>query len=241
MEKITELLDDIHYSNINYIIKNKLIALADNDYKIFSSKLLPNTGNILGVRVPILKKIAKEISKKNWQNYLSQADNFFFEETMLQGLVITYIKADIDIVISYMREFIKKINNWSVCDTFCFNLKICQKSQYNLKAIYNFIVPYLSSSKEFEIRFAVVMLLRWFNQKDFIEQNLKLLDSIKIGNNHSNQYYAKMAIAWAISTFFATCPSETKRYLENNNLDEFTHKKALQKIKESKKANKYIN
>ena len=46
-------------------IKKHLFELADEKYKEFHSGLCPNTDNILGVRVPILRDYAKQLVKEN--------------------------------------------------------------------------------------------------------------------------------------------------------------------------------
>ena len=48
------------------LIRERLIFLADADYKIFTSPLIPNEEHIIGVRLPVLRKIAKEISLGDW-------------------------------------------------------------------------------------------------------------------------------------------------------------------------------
>ena len=48
-------------------MREKLLRLKDENYKVFNEKLLPNINNILGVRVPDLRKLAKELAKENWQ------------------------------------------------------------------------------------------------------------------------------------------------------------------------------
>ncbi len=111
----------------NQYIKEKIFELSDSKYKEFHSKLCPNTNNIVGVRVPILRNLAKEIAKGNWIDYLSQPENEYYEEIMLQGMVIGLAKMDIDERIKYIEEFVPKIYNWGICDTFCAGLK-CFKS-----------------------------------------------------------------------------------------------------------------
>lgn len=214
----------------NDIIKKELLKLQDENYKIFSAKLLPNVDNLIGVRLPYLRKIAKQIAAQNWQQYLKNAENNYFEEIMLQGMVIGYIKTDIYTVLKYIENFIPKINNWSVCDSFCFGLKI---TQTNLNIVFKFLKPYFYSKQEFEIRFGVVMLLKWFNKKEYIKDNLQILQSIT-----NNGYYAKMAIAWAISVFYMTSPNTILLYLKNNNIDKFIYNKSIQKINESTRVTK---
>ncbi|WP_396335366.1 DNA alkylation repair protein [Clostridium sp.] len=217
--------------NIALKIREELINLSEEDYREFSSNLLPGINNILGVRLPALRKIAKSIAKENWENYLNNASDDYFEEVMLQGMVIGYINnADIDEIINLIRKYVPKINNWSVCDSFCNGLKTTNKNKEKMLKI---IEEYLSSSYEFEVRFAVVMLLNFYVEEDYVELVLSNLDKIK-----HDGYYVKMAVAWAISICYVKFNKTTLNYLKENNLDYFTYNKSLQKICESLKVSK---
>lgn len=211
-------------------IREQLINLADQDYQKFSSSLIPNCQNILGVRLPELRKIAKNIAKEDWQNYLTAASDEFFEEVMLQGMIIGYVKTDIEERLSYVALFVPKIDNWSVCDSFCTGLKFTKENQ---ERVWAFLQPYFSSNKEYDVRFGVVMLLNYYIDHRYIENVLNIINAIK----HEG-YYVKMAVAWAISICYVKDPLVTMNYLRNNSLDDFTYHKALQKITESNRVEK---
>jgi 3-methyladenine DNA glycosylase AlkD len=215
---------------MNKAIREQLFELAEENYQKFSSALLPNINNILGVRLPTLRKLAKVISKDDWRRFISMADSDYFEEVMLQGMVIGYAKADIEEILQYTTDFIPKIDNWSVCDSFCNGLKFTKN---NMESVWDFIQPYLSSKKEYEVRFAVVMLLNFYINEEYIDNVLKLLDNAK-----HDGYYAKMAVAWAVSICYVKFPEPTMKYLKNNALDAFTYNKSLQKITESLQVDK---
>ena len=100
-------------------IRNDLLSLADEKYKEFHSGLCPNTNNIMGIRVPILRNYAKELVKQDWRDYIKEARNEYYEEVMLQGMVIGLAKMDIDESLKYIKQFVPKIDNWAVCDVFC--------------------------------------------------------------------------------------------------------------------------
>lgn len=212
------------------IIRKQIFELIDIDYQKFSAALIPNINNVLGVRLPELRKIAKKIVKDDWRTYLETAKDEYFEEIMLQGMVIGYVKTDIEELLLYVASFVPKIDNWSVCDSFCTGLK-CTKE--NKDRVWEFLQPYLSSKKEYEIRFGVVMLLDYYIETEYIERVLNILDRVK----HEG-FYAKMAVAWAISFCYVRFPELTMKYLRNNTLDDFTYNKALQKITESNRVDK---
>ena len=213
------------FNNKKEEIREESINLADEKYKKFHSNLCPGVENILGVRLPILRKLSKDLSKNNYEDYLNNDNAKYYEEVMVEGLIIGYIKTDNETRLKYIRNFVPKINNWAVCDSFCNNLKFTKKS---MSEVWDFILPYASSKNEFDVRFAVVMMLNFYIVDDYIDSVLSVLNNI-----HHDGYYVKMAVAWAISFAYIHFPDKTLFFLKNNNLDNFTYNKSLQKIIES--------
>lgn len=144
---------------------------------------------------------------------------------MFQGMVLGYVKVDVEETLRYVAEFVPKIDNWSVCDSFCTGLKFTKD---NKERVWDFLQPYFASKGEYELRFGIVMLLSFYIESDYIDRVLLLLDNVK----HEG-YYVKMAVAWAVSICCVKLPEPTMEYLRNNTLDGFTYNKALQKITES--------
>lgn len=175
------------FNNKKEEIREELINLADEKYKKFHSNLCPGVENILGVRLPILRKLSKDLSKNNYKDYLNNDSVKYYEEVMVEGLIIGYIKVDNETRFKYIRNFVPKINNWAVCDSFCNNLKFTKK---NMSEVWNFILPYTSSKNEFYVRFAVVMMLNFYIVDDYIDNVLSILNDI-----HHDGYYVKMAVA----------------------------------------------
>lgn len=213
-----------------YDLRDKLFELSDDKFKTFHSRLCPNTDNIIGVRLPLLRQLAKEIAKGDWRNFLSNSKEEYYEEILINGLVIAYAKCDVEERLNYIESFVPKIDNWAICDSFCNTLKFVNK---NKEIMWEFIQPYLKSYNEFEIRFAVVIILNYYITEDYIDLVLKTLDNIKHDGN-----YVKMAIAWAISMCFVKFEEKTMAYLKDNSLDDFTYNKSLQKICESLRVDK---
>lgn len=211
--------------------KEMIFALAEPEYQSFTSKLLPGVSNILGVRLPNLRKLANKLAKEDWRQYLDHAEDTYFEEVMLQGMVIGYAKPDtVEELFPYIRIYVNKINNWSSCDSFCSGLKITKK--YN-DTIWKFLQDFFQSEKEYDIRFAVVMGINYFINDEYKDRFLLLLDDI-----HHDGYYVKMAVAWAISMIYVKYPEYTMNYLKDCKLDDFTYNKAIQKIRESLQVSK---
>jgi len=207
------------------VIKDQLLLHADEPYQKFSSALIPNISNMLGVRLPVLRKLAKRVLQEDWRAYLDEDHEEYFEEVMLKGMIIGYAKLDMEDKLELIARFVPKIDNWSVCDSFCCGLKF---TGTNREQMWSFLQPYLSSSKEYELRFGVVMILNYYIDEIYIDKVLQKLDTIK-----HPAYYVKMAVAWALSMCYVKLPEQTMAYLQHNTLDDFTYNKALQKIVES--------
>ncbi len=210
----------------NKEIRIKIEEMADEKYKEFHTGLCPNSNEIIGVRVPVLRNFAKNIVKnENIEEYLENALNNSYEEILLQGMVLGLWKTNIQNFCMYLEKFIPKINSWAVCDVSVAGLKITKK---NMEYMWLFLQKYLKSDKEFELRFAIVMMLDFYITEEYIDKVLEILNNVK----HKG-YYVKMAIAWTIQVAFVKFPEKTFELLENNKIDDWTYNKALQKIIES--------
>lgn len=212
-------------------IAARLEALAEKEYQAFASNLLPGVDDILGVRLPLIRKLAREIARSDWRAYLQATCSPSFEQTMLEGMVIGYGKCSIEERLFHVARFVPKITNWSVCDSFCAGLKAAKEQPMKVR---QFLQPYLLSEREFDVRFAVVMLLWYYTGPAYIEDTLAMLARVR-----HRGYYAQMAVAWAVSACYAAQPHLVKAWLEKSGLDDFTYRKALQKIGESKKLNAF--
>lgn len=211
-------------------IRKELFEKQDLKYREFHSSLCPNVEKIIGVRVPELRKMAKEIASNEYKEFLENAQDEYYEELLLQGLVIGYAKIYIEETFEYLQRFVPKINSWAVCDTTCSNLKITKK---HMQKMWEFLKQYINSDKEYEIRFALVMYLNYFLTDEYIDEILQKIDKIE-----SKEYYVQMAIAWLISFAYIKQKEKTEVFLQQNNLDKFTQNKSIQKICESYRVSK---
>lgn len=209
-------------------IREELERLADKEYKEFHSALLPTVDRdrIIGVRLPQLHAIAariKRASPKGSLPELPQGDTL--EETLVRGFVVAGADMPLEEHLKAVAGFVPEIDCWSVCDSFVTSLKFVKKDR---ERVWKFIQPYFESDRTYDIRFAVVMSLAYFKDGEYAPRVFEKFDKIE-----NDDYYVKMAVAWAVSVFFVNAREETQRYLENNRLDDFTFNKSLQKIIES--------
>ncbi len=214
----------------NQWIKEQLETLKESEYQKFTASLLPGVESILGVRLPKLRQIAKKLAKDDWKEYLKEAKDDSMEEIMLQGMTLGYAKGNLQDKEEFLRIFIAKIDNWSVCDSCCNSIKIAKEQP---EEMWEFLQEYLHSEKEFEIRFALVQFLNYYVNEEYLQRVLAEIDKIS-----SKAYYVEMAQAWAVSICYREFPKETEPFLKQNHLNDFIHNKALQKITESLKVSK---
>ena len=206
-------------------IRDKLFELQDIKYKEFHKRLCPTKKEIIGVKIPVLKKYAKDLYKVD-SDALNKIGNKYYEEIVLQGFLIALMKEPVDKKIKLIRKFVSKIDNWAVCDVFCSSLRI----KNNEKEIYfEYLKEYYNSKEEFELRFIIVMLLDHFLEDEYIDDVFKIIETIK-----SDKYYVNMAIAWLLSIAFIKYRDKTLLQLEKTK-DDWIYNKSIQKIIESKR------
>lgn len=208
-------------------LRNELYKLADEKYKKFQSSLCPNTDNIIGVRMPKIRQIAKQISKEGGIKFLDTYKPEYYEEKLVYGMVIGYTKMTIKERQKYLDKFIPTIDNWAVCDGACSTYKFTIDNQ---EKMWDYIQKYVNTNNEFEVRFSVVMMMIYYINDEYIDKVLEIYNNINL-----DKYYVKMAIAWGISVAFVKYEEKTMKFLKskNNKLDKFTYNKSLQKIIES--------
>ncbi len=217
-------LKSINWNRDYNLFIEYLFNIRDIKYKEFNSKIITSKYEILGIRSPILKNMAKEIFKGDYASFLVMEDYRYYEIIMLKGLVLGLIK-DISELEKYFDSYLNLIDNWALCDSFCASLKIVNK---NKEYFLNIIDGLINSKEEYRVRVGLVLLLDFYVEE-------KYLDYIFLGINKttSNLYYINMARAWLLCECFIKYQDYTLNYLDNNELDKFTINKAISKIRDS--------
>lgn len=225
-------------SFINQQIRETLLKKAESDYKKFSASLIPGVNNMLGIRLPFLRDMAKALVCGDWRAYLEEAECDYFEEVMLQGMVVGFAsrkttertcasaaEPDLNETLLMVEQFVPKISNWSLCDSFCAGLKFVKR---NKAVVWKFLQKYLVSDKEFELRFGVVLLLDYYIDSDYIDRILDVL-----GNVRHDSRYVKMAVAWALSVCVVKQREKTLTFLQERRIDKETLQMTKQKVADS--------
>lgn len=206
-------------------IIQKLQDKQDIKYRDFHSGLCPGTTNIIGVRLPEQRKITREILHGDWRRFLAEVENEFYEETMIEGLVIAMAKISLNERLEYLANFVPKIGNWAVCDSVCASFKFKPEE---LSEVWKFIEKYRNSQQEFEQRFRLIIMLDYFLTDNYIHAVLQSVSEIK-----AEAYYVQMAQAWLVAETFARFREPTLALLKSDKLSDWVQNKAIQKIRES--------
>ena len=207
-----------------------LINLQDIKYKKFHSSLVLNSKyEMIGIRVPIMRDIAKNIAQSNIEDFLAFAQNKYYEEVMIQGFVISHIKDEKQFY-KIFKKYISKIDNWAICDSFCNSIKIIRK--YKEKYFQEAIKMALND-EEYISRTGLIMILNYFISQENLSTIFETLNKIK-----SDKFYINMAEAWLLCEMYIKFPTETKSFLKTNNLNKFTQNKAISKIRDSYRVSK---
>lgn len=240
-------------------MRDRLVSMSEEKYRDFSKSLIPGCENMLGVRVPLIRKYARELVKENddWQGLL-EVEDIYFEETMLRGFIIGIATAkedDVKLAMKKLKEFLPYINNWSVNDGFCKEFRIMDKHR---DEFIKDIEKMTGSKKEYAARAGLVFLLEHYVKVDMAGNKIvrrKKVDRFDIVNDadkgkytdkilelvnrdfSGNGYYTQMAAGWLLAELFAVYPKAVWDFLtdkKNLKLDEVSYKKAIRKICESK-------
>ncbi len=203
-----------------------LISLKDEKNKEFEERIITTKYEILGLKTPVIRMIAKDISKTNIDDFLKYSNDKYYEEVMLQGILLSYIKDETKFI-EYLNKFIDKIDCWSICDSCVTSYKIFKKGDFSSYAYY-----LLLDSREYHIRVGYVILLNYYVDDEHID------DILTMCTKESSYYYVNMAIAWLLSVCFIKYKEKVLELLKSKKLSIFVHNKTISKIRESNKVSK---
>ena len=206
-------------------VYEKLLEVKDDGYKEFQAKLVPNISpdTIIGVRTPAMRSVAKEVFKSTEKEaFLNDLPHQYYEENLVHFFILAQIK-DFDECIREVEKFLPYVDCWPVSD------QATPKSfKKNHKKLLPYIEKWIASEHVYTARFGIRMLMNEFLGEDFKEEYLELASS-----NKGEDYYLKMMVAWYFATALAKQYDAAVKYIEERKLDEWVHKKSIQKAVES--------
>ncbi len=213
-----------------------LKSLKDTKYKEFHSRLTTTKYEILGIRVPIQRKIATHIAKGDIESFLECCKSNYYEEVMIQGFVLGHIKEK-EVLLKYLNSYVSLIDNWAINDGFCNSLKIVNLDK---EFWFSYFSKYLKSPEEFKVRVGLIVFLSFYVEDKYLEKIFSLLDKIDV-----DKYYVNMGIAWLLCECFTKYRAITLNYLLKSKVNTFTFNKTISKIRDSYRVSKedkeYLN
>lgn len=207
-------------------ILEEIILNTDTEYKLFQAKLIPGVNNILGLRGPIAKSIAKRYANTDTgKMFLNSLPHTYYDENLVHGYMLGFLKCENEALKNHINDFLPYVDNWAVCDSMVCGLKGYFKDK---ELVSSYIFNCLNSNNVYTVRFGIVSLLSYYVNDTYIDRIIE--ETLKI---KSDEYYIKMAIAWLYSVCLVKEYDKSVRVIENKLLDKWTHNKAIQKSIES--------
>ena len=205
----------------------RLSELSDPTYRDFHAGLIPNISpeTILGVRVPALRKLARELrGSAEAQEFMAALPHEYYDENCLHGLLINDIK-DFGATVSALDAFLPYVDNWAVCDLI--SPRSFKSRPPELPA---HVRRWLESSHSYTVRFGIGVLMSFYLDVGFEPAQLEA-----VAERCCEEYYVNMMVAWYFATALAKQPEAALPYIENRRLSRWTHNKAIQKSIESRR------
>lgn len=208
--------------------KKYLASLSDSAYKDFNSRIIPDTPHAYGIRMPIIRDIAKKIGKGNAYAFLACKKGDYHEERVIEGIVMAQIKCGYDEMLGMMKRFTDGIYNWAICDSVSF-----KGLKKHLDEFLNDIDWFIYNENPWAQRFGFSCLLEFYLDDKYIDTVLKYVNSV-----NSDFYYVSMMQAWLVATAAAKCRDKTMAFLRDNSMNDFTQNMSIKKMRESYRISK---
>ena len=181
---------------------------------------------MLGIKMPVLRTIAKDISKTDFLEFFKYCKDEYYEEVMIEGLLLSYIK-DNNLFLEYLNKYVYKIDSWALSDSCVLSYKIMKNNDFSDVAY-----SYILDSHEYIQRVGYVILLDYYVDDDHIK------DILSLCQKESNYYYVNMAVSWLLSDCFIKYRKDTLELLKSKKLSPFVQNKTISKIRESFRVSK---
>ena len=207
-------------------IPSDLLAIRDEEYALFQSKLMPTLAKetVLGVRMPALRAYAKKIvGSDTAAQFLSALPHTYYDENNLHAALLAAIKSP-DEAFAAVEAFLPFINNWATCD-----MPAPKALLDDPHRLWTRMLVWLSSDRTYTVRYALVRLTAWYLDAPYFSE--KVLDAAARVDH--NDYYVRMAQAWLFSIALVKQYDAALPYLIHRMLPPWVHNKAIQKAVES--------
>lgn len=200
----------------------RLLEIGDPEYKAFNDKLANTNLPTIGIRIPVLRKLAKDYFANIDEIFDSFADRTpYYEEVQILGIVLSKAKMELSVREEYILKWLEFVDSWALTDVAVYQPKASEKTEY-----FNFLSKLTNSDKEFYIRYGAVGLFKYVDDQP--KEVLEVYKGVKFG-----AYYVDMAVAWGICEILVKSYNVAIGAIENKIFPPFVHNKSIQKAIES--------
>lgn len=211
-------------------INSRLAALAEgnDEYAAFNARIVNSQLPVLGVRVPDMRKLAKQLAKEMTADEVAKLLNVkppSFEYVFVCGLLITHVKMSDERAIALTKQWLPLTDSWAHIDCF-----VESNPRFRAQTWWNFALECLGSNAEFTVRYGVISLMSNFLDDQHVDETFKRLRAVK-----HDGYYVKMALAWTYATAAVQYFDRTLAELEKPGIDPWMRAKSYQKMRESRR------
>lgn len=206
-------------------IQEKMFALQDLNYRQFQAKLMPTVDpeQIIGVRMPALRKLAKELKgTAEAEAFLAALPHRYYDENNLHGLLLC-ARSGYEETVAGLEDFLPHVDNWATCD-----LLSPRAFRSHPPQLPGQLRRWLDSGDTYTVRFGLEMLMSFYLDECFRPEYLDWAAEVK-----SEEYYVRMMVAWYFATALAKQYDAALPYLTSRRLEQWTHNKTIQKAVES--------
>lgn len=204
------------------------LAEGNESYAAFNQRIVNTKMPVIGVRVPDLRRLARELAPDMSAADISKlltVQNESFEYVLLCGLLITHARLDDQTAIDLTKQYLPLVDSWAHIDIF-----VEKKRRFAGEIWWDFTLECLQSKAEFTVRYGVVSLMTNFLDEAQVDRVFAALRNVK-----HDGYYVKMALAWLYATAAVNFFEKTLAELENRQIDAWIRNKAYQKMRESRR------
>lgn len=203
-------------------VLKRLLENKSEKHRAFFIRLTKTKYEVIGIPVPIIKKMAKEYSKSEYVNEILSFKTNYYEYVLLQGLIISYTKTSDENKLKLLNDFALKIDDWAICDTLCCSIKL------KGDLFFNQCLVWTKSNEEFVCRFGVINLMSHYIIDEYVDRAIDNVLKVK-----KDDYYVEMALAWFVQKLYFKYKEKAQYILDNNLVSISVKKKAEQKIRDS--------
>ena len=204
------------------------LAEGNESYAAFNQRIVNTKMPVIGVRVPDLRRLARELAPDMSAADISKlltVQNESFEYVLLCGLLITHARLDDQTAIDLTKQYLPLVDSWAHIDIF-----VEKKRRFAGEIWWDFTLECLQSKAEFTVRYGVVSLMTNFLDEAQVDRVFAALRNVK-----HDGYYVKMVLAWLYATAAVNFFEKTLAELENRQIDAWMRNKAYQKMRESRR------